>query len=358
MRWPALILVLAACGWQPSAPAAELVGNPLGDWRATPEEAYARNIWDLQELDGLLYLGYGDAIVNTGPTQVIAYNPRSKNFVTETVINEEAITTLRVSDDRLFVPGVDAVDSPDGALYVRDSVGWKTLPLDQVVHDNDVIELDDRLCVAVQDRTTGGAVRCSYDDGRTWSTYPVESWRAVSLFQLGGEMFVSSHDSGIRRVTRQGTVAVPFVLEGIDDSSDVLVSRPINCGAELVFIAKRFAYRQHAVEVEVIGVFDAIRDGSGAIRAERVNIDATPTDAFTKDGHCYALTDRATSSGLHDVVLLRSDDGRSWTRALNTTLPALARSAELMGGFLYLGTGCDAGQCSAAAGQLSRIRAR
>ena len=66
----AVMMTAVACSspskWSPSA--VDVVGDPLGAWRTEPREAYARNIWDLQEYGGRLYLGYGDTIENTGPT--------------------------------------------------------------------------------------------------------------------------------------------------------------------------------------------------------------------------------------------------------------------------------------------------
>jgi hypothetical protein len=134
----------------------EVVADPLGSWRADPTEAFARNIWDLQAWDGRLYMGYGDAVVNTGPTKVFAYDPASGEVVHETTVNEEAIFRYRVIDQRLYIPGIDAVRTRDGALYMRDDEGWTSFLLEDVVHAYDVRVLPDRMCVSVQDAPFGG----------------------------------------------------------------------------------------------------------------------------------------------------------------------------------------------------------
>lgn len=201
-----LVLTIAgACSRHPSIPRAELVGNPLGDWRAAPNDAFARSLWDLQALDGKLFLGYGDAVVNTGPTDVIAFDPKSGGFSHEATLPEEAIYRYRVLDGQLFVPGVDAVDDVDGAVYRRVGDQWQTIALPEVVHASDVIRHGDELCVAIQGRLSAGAVRCTRDDGATWSEVSTGSWRAVSLFELGGELFVSRSSSILRSIRARRT---------------------------------------------------------------------------------------------------------------------------------------------------------
>ncbi len=349
-------VAVGACKSNTPAQALELVGEPLGAWRAAPTEAYARNLWDLQELDGRLYLGYGDAIANTGPTRVLAFDPASREFTQETILNEEAIFELHVFGGRLYVAGPDAVESPDGAVYVRDDAGWRTLPLPDVVHASDVLVHGDQLCVAVQDTFNGGAVRCSRDDGETWTTYRTGSFRAVSLFELGDALYVSSHAVGIQRVHSELT-PVKLELEGVRPDADVLVSRSVHCGDELSFIAKQITYSGDRASVEVFGLFHAPALPSDVITASRVAVHGAPTDVFAKDGHCYALANRATDRRRYEVTIERSDDGRRWQRVVSITSDSLIRSAELMQGFFYLGTGCERDDCSAAAGRLLRIRA-
>lgn len=346
---------LVACKPGASAPAIEVVGDPLGEWRTSPSEAFARNLWDLQEFRGRLYLGYGDAIANTGPTQILAFDPASQEFTQDTVVNEEAVDTFHVFGGRLYVPGPDAVESRDGALYVRDAAGWNTIPLPGVVHACDVVMHGDELCVAVQDTLSGGAVRCSRDEGKSWSTYGTGSFRSVSLFLLGDALYASSHDVGIQRIDGKA-IPVKLDLEGVQAGTDVLVTKPVSCGSELVFIAKQITYSDPP-EIRVFGVFHTPTTASGAIAAERSPVPTTPTDLFVKDGQCYVVTNEPRKAGGYNVTIERSTDGRTWHRAAAVASDAMIRSAELMQGRFYLGTGCELGACSAAAGRLLRIPA-
>jgi len=213
----------------------------------------------------------------------------------------------------------------------------------------------DELCVAVQDTLNGGAVRCSRDEGKTWSTYSTGSFRSVSLFELGDALYVSSHDVGIQRIDGKA-IPVTLQLEGVETGADVLVTKAISCGGELIFIAKQITYSDPP-EFRVFGVFHTSATASDVIVAKRCPVPATPSDLFVKDGQCYVVANQAKKAGGYDVTIERSTDGRTWHRSAAFANDAMVRSAELMQGRFYLGTGCELGECSAAAGRLLRVPA-
>jgi hypothetical protein len=328
----------------------EVVANPLGPWRADPTEAFARNIWDLQAWDGRLYMGYGDAVVNTGPTKVFAYDPASGEVVHETTVNEEAIFRYRVFDQRLYIPGTDAVDTRDGSLYMRDDEGWTAFLLEDVVHAFDVRVLPDRTCVSVHDAPLGGAVLCSSDDGASWSRYSTESWRSRDFFDLGGRLYVSSQVSGVRRLDADRTTPVAFEIPGVGDTTDVIVTHPTNCGDELAFVAQRI----EGPTAQPLGVFRAAIDGSGNITVVRVDLPDV-TGMFDVEGRCHALANERLRCGRYQVTIYDSEDARTWSRRLSFVLPAFARSAEILDGQLFVGLGCERGSCDSTAGKIVRI---
>ena len=64
----------------------------------------ARKINELKIFEGRLYLGHGDATVNTGPTDIIYYDLATDEFITEFTIDDgdgtpEAITILKTETD-------------------------------------------------------------------------------------------------------------------------------------------------------------------------------------------------------------------------------------------------------------------
>lgn len=346
---------LGACSPHHAGATPEVVGDPLGSWRADPAEAFARNLWDLRAYDGRLYLGYGDAIVNTGPTDVIAYDPARRDFVHETVLPEEAISRYRVLGYDLYVPGTDAVGSPDGALYVRNGVGWRTIALPGVVHATDVALTGNGLCVSLQDREVGGAVRCSRDGGMTWTSIPTHGWRAVSLFTLGGALYASSHGSGVQWIHDGRAEPVHFVIPGAP--AGTLVGTPTACGAGVVFIAKRIEYGERSASIEIYGAYRASRRADADLEVTRIEVAGIPADVFADDHACYVLTNQQLADGRFEAAIYRSRDGDRWDREVTVELDALARSAERMAGSYYLGLGCDTGRCNSLAGTLIRVPA-
>ena len=59
------------------------------------KEKDGRKINALRVFDGKLYLGHGDAVVNTGPTDVMYYNFETEEFTTEFTVDDEAMSVER-----------------------------------------------------------------------------------------------------------------------------------------------------------------------------------------------------------------------------------------------------------------------
>jgi hypothetical protein len=335
-------LVFGACASRTPDTNAEVVGDPLGAWHL--DDAYARNLWDLQAFDGRLFIGYGDAVRNSGPTDVITYE--GTHFTREHQLGEEAIHIYRVIGDRLFVPGVDAHRSPDGFLYIRANGTWTKRTLPGVVHVTDVAQHRDRLCVSMQSSNEGG-VMCSRDDGVTWTHVPTFGWRAVSLFVLGEALYVASHGSGVRRVDPDTTTTVAF---GLALEADATVMKPQPCGDGVAFIVKRVVYEGRSAHVNVIGAFQATR----ALAVTPIETAGIPSDVFVDGEGCSVLANRALDDGRFEATITTLD-GKPRAKL---TLDAMARSAERFGEHYYVGTGCEFGACTSTAGRLVRVLAR
>jgi hypothetical protein len=340
-----VVVGVAACS-RHTPPPAELVANPLGDWRSSPEEANARSLWDLQAYEGRLYLGYGDAVVNTGPTDVLAFDPATGEVAHEVTLPEEAISRYRVLDGQLVVPGVDAHDSADGYVYVRTAGQWRQRVIPQAVHVLDVAQRGDQLCVAVQDRTEAAAVRCSRDDGTTWDLRRASGLRATALFDLGSDLVVVT-PGRLARVTDRGTVRLPLALPGIADLSQVDLRHATRCGDAVVTLATRIMYVMNTAVVEPLGAFVL---KPGAI-ASKIAVRGTPTDVFASGDGCYLLTSRD-----HYVATIYRERGDRWEQVVEATVDAAPLSAERLGDDFYIGLGCGRDACNANAGHLVRIR--
>jgi hypothetical protein len=335
-------LVLAACSSRAPESNVELVGDPLGEWHR--DDAYARNIWDLQTFDGKLFIGYGDTVRNSGPTDVLAYD--GTLFAREHEVAEEAIHIYRVIGDRLFAPGVDAHGSPDGFLYIRANGTWTKRTLPNVVHVTDVAQHGDRLCVSMQSSNEGG-VMCTRDDGATWSHVPTFGWRAVSLFVLGDALYVASHETGVRRVDLDGTKVVAF---GIPLEAEAAITKPQPCGDGVGFVVKRVVYEGRSAHVDVLGAYRA----TPALAVTPIATAGIPAEVFVDGDTCSVLANRALGDGRFEATIT-TIDGKPRAKL---ALDAMARSAERFGAHYYVGTGCEFGACTtAAAGRVVRVPA-
>ncbi|MBN2382263.1 5'-nucleotidase C-terminal domain-containing protein [bacterium] len=101
----------------------------------------ARKINALKVFNHRLYLGHGDAVVNTGPTDVIYYDFAQSEYKTEFTVDDEAIYRYEVVSGQLVIPGPDATESWDfGNIYVLAEHGWtkeRTIP--NGIHINDIV---------------------------------------------------------------------------------------------------------------------------------------------------------------------------------------------------------------------------
>jgi len=103
------------------------VGLPTGE-----KETSARKIAELFLFGHKLYIGHGDATVNTGPTDVISYGLDTGEYLVEFTVDDEGIRRYRVLDGKLVIPGLDATGDWDyGNIYVKEQEGWvkrRTIP--------------------------------------------------------------------------------------------------------------------------------------------------------------------------------------------------------------------------------------
>jgi hypothetical protein len=146
----------------------------------------ARRINDLSIFDNKLYLGCGDAVANTGPTDVIYYDFVKKEFVNEFAVDDEAIYTYKIVDNKLMIPGTDATeDWSFGNIYILSDTGWikhRTIP--KGLHVIDLASFSGKLFAStITEADVGektklyfGGVFCSSDTGKTWKlSYATQS---------------------------------------------------------------------------------------------------------------------------------------------------------------------------------------
>jgi len=173
------ILVL----WKSPAPAQPKQAPQLLDLYSIgfPAWDYQPDAWNVNVLkifDNKLYLGYGDATINTGPTDVIYYDLESKKFVKEFSVDDEGIYQYQVIDGKLVIPGVDATEEWDfGNLYVLEKSGWvKHRSITKGIHVFDAVSYKNKwyvgtgnYCEFTKDEGFAfGAILSSADSCKTW----------------------------------------------------------------------------------------------------------------------------------------------------------------------------------------------
>ncbi len=115
--------------------------------------------------------------MNTGPTDILSYDPKTGAFSREFPCDEEMVERYRALDGRLAIPGMDATESWEwGNLYVKEAAGWtkhRTLP--KAVHVLDLASHDGAWYAATAtspDERSGigttGEVFRSDDAGKGW----------------------------------------------------------------------------------------------------------------------------------------------------------------------------------------------
>ncbi len=137
-----------------------------------------RRINELFCCDNRLYIGQGDAVLNTGPTDVVYYDFTQKKFFSEFTVDEEAIYRYQEIDGRLTIPGVKSADNNRfGRFYIRTDTGWiKIQTIPNSIHINSLVRFQNRLFAGVDafsevgndQRFFFGAIYVSSDSGKTW----------------------------------------------------------------------------------------------------------------------------------------------------------------------------------------------
>lgn len=372
----AAVVALAACAdatggvvvAPPSPPpdvtaAVDVLGAPF-----TETSLYARNVWDLQRLGGVIHVGHGDSIDNWGPIAIWSLDPSTGALAKGFTTSEEQVDEFRVLDGELYVPGHDPRDDFTlGNFYRLETGGWakhRTIP--RGLHTFDLATHAGLLFAALgSDSLPGHAtLQVSADRGETWRPAAADVLgRVYTLVEHAGELYAfPPHWGALRRgeehqvlrwdgatFTRTGT-ELSDLLPGIRADTVNRVLRPTEFAGALVYLG-------------VIGTFDwhpvallATRDVRTAQRLPLPDVAAQPFDLLARDGLLYVLTGTPQGDGSSIVRVYRTADLSSWTELFHFTAPTFARSFEENAGDFFFGLGCDFAARSPAAGTLLRVR--
>lgn len=163
-----------------------------------PTAEKEKDAWGINELKlfkNKLYIGYGDAVANTGPTDVIYFDIKNRRFVKEFRVDDEAIYKYQVIDGNLVIPGPDATEDWElGNIYILTENGWiKKRTVTHGIHINELASFDNKWYVATgnyfdfgeDEMFAFGGILCSEDQGNTWKLVYASPTDDKNVFRIG-----------------------------------------------------------------------------------------------------------------------------------------------------------------------------
>ena len=194
------ILALASCGKYPyQAEYAEL-GIPLKDYYKTG--SIERCVWDVEYLDGNLFVGSGDYDKNKGPVMMYRYNFEEQAWKLDNSVSDEQIERFFVFDDKLYAAGCDPQTSWSyGNFYYYEGTSWKTNnTIPGGIHNFDMVRFNGKLFVGLGVVDGDTPVKMTedeqnwtpvylYKDGKIRETNGAEYIRVYDFFTLQNELY-------------------------------------------------------------------------------------------------------------------------------------------------------------------------
>lgn len=219
----------------------------------------AKRINELFMFRDRLYIGTGDATVNTGPTELLYYDFSKLEFGREFTVDEEAIQSFSVIDSMLSIPGVDATESWEfGNIYLKLEDGWRkrrTIP--KGVHVFDLVSGPDGWYAGagtVFELYQGaehafGCIYRSTDRGDSWQisyatpTDPETVYRIHRLHNVHGQLYAFFY--GYSGMAEDEIPEGSRHYLGSQYEGEYLIFRDDLFGAQdvLVYDGKRWQYR-------------------------------------------------------------------------------------------------------------------
>jgi hypothetical protein len=321
--WCVLAVLLLGCQKPGGAAPAECAGctwELLGLHRpaAAQPTRIGKALTALCPWRGRLYIGYGDYQDNTGPIEILAWDPLRRDFVRVHVSDTEAIYNFRAIGDSLYAPATDRRDDADYAV----GEPWRDQRPVTTAHAFDMATLDghDRWLVGSSDGDYRPTAWRSTDGGATWAVAHQKPRMGRYYFAAAyhGELYVESWSLlGIvdGRTWRTGPELLPAGGHGF---------RPVVFADRLVYATKTtLDHPQSTLRLTPnrLIVFD------GATAA--VGFDHDVLDVFADDRALLVLD--------VDGAIWRTTDLATWAR-IASAAELHPRSLAVLDGEIYLGT--------------------
>ncbi|MFP4027184.1 MAG: hypothetical protein ACLFWL_05280 [Candidatus Brocadiia bacterium] len=366
----------------------KVLGSAVGDKYTDKggKRLHARSVHDMAVFGRRIYLGSGDATINTGPTPIYYYDMRSGQFGSEGTVKEEMISKYCVIWDRLCFPGIDPTGSGRTAIYVQQRRGqWDKILVPQKgeqhgAHVFDVCRYGEKLFVAIA--RWQGEVVVSEDRGNTWSSCgkALDKIRTVTLFECGGELYMTGYEGWIKHYngdtfvnTRmdtwgrgskgEGLLKIPDVYSGYTEQS--YAKSPVNLDEDTVLYIGlgrgKSSWNDHTGG---LGLFRAeAMEGEGAeLHVTHCDLSVLPDDVTVSKGTAYVLANTRRKKGKgqrrYRIEIFRTENGKDFTPLFHLYSPTRASSMVVVNGNVFIGLGCTYSHPHKAAGLLLYVSKR
>ncbi|MEO1800118.1 MAG: hypothetical protein AAFR62_06775 [Cyanobacteria bacterium J06629_2] len=366
------------------------LGNPLATSGITGRSL---NVWDLQAFEGKIYLGGGSTVDNTGPIDVLAYNPARQKFEKEYTVQEEAIEHYRVFDNQLYIPASDPKIGDSNKFYRRDVSGtWQLYQSKAIAlaHVRDLIKLDTEEILLVGNnrsykQLSKPATAITTDGGKSFQEAGINNppdnefnW-FFSVFTYQEKIYAPT--SLLRDcLDEPGTIAVynprqrKFELDLQLDNSEFIPQscrhgfyiiyrlwHPVEFQGALVYPARSYSYYDRNKPQAYMNTIDLYVKPAPEATPFAVTFPdgkSVGEDLLVIDNRLYAIANAKIAKDKFLVYLYKTNDPtveNNWQEVLHFRSSNKVRSFEYLDGKFYFGLGQDYGDRLGKAGSILSI---
>lgn len=375
----------------------ELVGTPFTTRLSGTQNAFARNVWDMEVFEDRLYLAHGNSDADSpgerGPVEVWYYD--GSQFAFDFVTNDEQIDRFRILQNTLTIPGHDSRDSwAFGNIYRLASGQWQTWEnISDALHIYDVAWHKGQILAALGiGETVNQVIVSSRDQGQTWQPIPlvvdmvdgtpIYVFRAWTFFEVGNDLLVSvvpawrymalpdaagtlvpnsyqALSSEVFRLERTGDdqqfvqVDVDFFLGIPQPEIDFMpgrVIRPTLFESTTVYIGARTTTDHNWTAFGLFAVDDRYQPQQITFEPGEIPNDILVDDAL------YVLLVQPEGLGYRTRVMATCDL-QNWREVLAFDAATFARSFALYQDAFYFGLGTEAHELDDSSGTIVRVNA-
>ncbi len=336
----------------------EVLGNPYQEYYPDKDKIYARNIWDMIEYHGQLFIGAGNSsnegpASNSGPVPLISYIPEMNEFHNIFSVDDEQIDRFRLLNNYLFIPGHDPKESWELGNYYRLENGnnWKKYRnIPSGIHNYDMAYFSNTLFAALG-LEKGAGVAISHDFGLTWTLSRINNDRIYSFLVDNYDIYAAG------TFTANGEAALyKYEIDTFTSRKDIgtlqLFPNMSFKNTQYLKIIRTEIFQGHSIYIGAyihndhqyipFGIYkvNSLKAGSVSILPIYLPENTRVWDLLVQNDTLYILLDTPNNEGTI-VSVAESKDGVNWIELFKYQSTTFARSFAILNGDYYFGLGCE-----------------